>query len=415
MLFNSHVFIFLFLPLAVAGFYIFHFLSRSQRLPMLWLLLMSLFFYGWWEPKYLLLLGVSISSNFAIGKAMIRSGRRKTWLVSGITFNLALLAWFKYSGFLLESAGRVMTLGFEIPDIVLPLAISFFTFQQIAWLVDLSRGAAKEPRFQDYALFVSFFPQLIAGPIVHHAEMMPQFADQKRFRQISINIAIGLSLFSLGLFKKVVLADQFALYATPVFNAAEMGESVSILEAWVATLSYTFQLYFDFSGYSDMALGIARMFGIVLPLNFFSPYKARNIREFWRRWHITLSRFLRDYLYIPLGGNRSGYVSVNIMITMLLGGLWHGAAWTFVAWGGLHGLMLLGHRAWTGLRGRQPRDGLASKVFGGLLTFFCVALAWVLFRSESFDAALSIYAALAGAGGMTLPASMEALAPLADA
>lgn len=408
MLFNSHFFIFLFLPLVLFGYYGLRQISVSDRLPLMWLLLASLFFYGWWEARYLLLLALSICVNFQLGKQIAVSSGRRGWLVAGIVFNLGLLAYFKYAWFILDNLGVLTGIDWSIDEIILPLAISFFTFQQITWLVDLSRNKAVVPRFYNYALFVSFFPQLIAGPIVHHAEMMPQFENSAHQKRLLDNLNIGLTLFTLGLFKKIVLADQFALYATPVFDAANSGEVLSFFEAWLGTLAYTLQLYFDFSGYSDMAVGLARMLGIVLPLNFFSPYKAVNIREFWQRWHMTLSRFLRDYLYIPLGGNRgsSGRVAVNIMLTMLIGGLWHGAAWTFVAWGGLHGIYLLLHRFYSALRGEQMKTGVLSRVVATTLTFLAVAIAWVLFRAESFSAAMSIYRGMAGMNGVVIPISM---------
>jgi D-alanyl-lipoteichoic acid acyltransferase DltB (MBOAT superfamily) len=399
MLFNSHVFIFLFLPLVLGGYYGLRKLSVNDRLPMVWLLLLSVFFYGWWEARYVVLLAISIAVNFNLGKMLFKAATKQAWLVVAVVFNLGLLAYFKYAYFIVDNLGTMLGTQWTIDEIVLPLAISFFTFQQIAWLVDISKSKAAIPTFYNYALFVSFFPQLIAGPIVHHAEMMPQFERRHTGSETVVNLNVGLTIFTLGLFKKIILADQFALYANPVFDAAAQGASISMFEAWFGTLAYTFQLYFDFSGYSDMAVGLARMFGIVLPLNFFSPYKAGNIREFWQRWHITLSRFLRDYLYIPLGGNRATTtrVSANIMITMLIGGLWHGAAWTFVAWGGLHGFYLLVHRAWSG---RRTQPGSApTRAAGVLATFVAVTLAWVLFRAESFDAALAIYRGMFGLSG----------------
>lgn len=413
MLFNSHIFIFLFLPVVVAGYYILRKITVNDRLPIAWLLLVSLFFYGWWEARYLLLLAVSISVNFNAGKLIARSGSSRAWLVAGIVFNLGLLAYFKYAYFFVGNIGSLAGLDWSIGKITLPLAISFFTFQQIAWLVDIRKGSAAVPSFYNYALFVTFFPQLIAGPIVHHAEMMPQFARRHTRPEAINNLNIGLTLFSLGLFKKIVLADQFALFANPVFDAAASGAEITLLEAWAGALSYTFQLYFDFSGYSDMAVGLARMLGITLPLNFFSPYKARNIRQFWQRWHITLSRFLRDYLYVPLGGNRAtaARVSVNIMITMLLGGLWHGAAWTFVAWGGLHGLYLLVHRGYCSWRGPARTESAFRNAISVLCTFAAVTLGWVLFRAETFDAAVVIYKGLFGLTGFTVPPDVLASMP----
>jgi D-alanyl-lipoteichoic acid acyltransferase DltB (MBOAT superfamily) len=408
MLFNSHVFIFLFLPASLLGYFVLCRMAPNGKLPLAWLLLVSLFFYGWWEAKYLLLLITSISVNFLIGRKIFQS-KNDRWLLLGISFNIGLLAYFKYAFFLAESFGSLLDRNWTLGEITLPLAISFFTFQQITWLVDVARSKAEVPSFLRYALFVSFFPQLIAGPIVHHSEMMPQFG--KRFsRQLALqNLNIGLTLFSFGLFKKIVLADQFAVFANPVFDAAARGSELSLIEAWMGTLSYTFQLYFDFSGYSDMAIGLARMMGIILPLNFFSPYRAGNIREFWQRWHITLSRFLRDYVYIPLGGNRAseGRVACNIMVTMLVGGLWHGAGWTFVAWGGLHGLFLLIHRGYGQLRSKPHLPTRAGKALGIFLTFTAVSSAWVLFRAESFAAAMQVYQGMFGFNGSAIKPGME--------
>lgn len=402
MLFNSHIFIFLFLPAALVGYYSLRRYVVNDRLPFLWLLAVSLFFYGWWEAKYLLLLVFSILANYGLGILISRSTRHSLWLTVGVTFNLALLGYFKYAYFVLDNLSLLLPQPWPISTIVLPLAISFFTFQQITWLVDISRNSAKVPSFLNFALFVTFFPQLIAGPIVHHSEMMPQFEKRSSKNLVIDNLNIGLTLFALGLFKKVVLADQFALYSDPVFDAALRGESLSMLEAWAGTLAYTMQLYFDFSGYSDMAVGLARLFGIKLPINFFSPYKARNIREFWQRWHITLSRFLRDYLYIPLGGNRAkpARISANILITMFIGGLWHGASWTFVAWGGLHGFYLLIHR-WYFVRScREEHDMARGRVFGVICTFLAVTLAWVIFRAETFSSAIIMYKGLFGLSGI---------------
>lgn len=410
MLFNSHVFIFLFLPLVLAGYYGLQRLAVDDRLQMLWLLLVSVFFYGWWEPRYVILLVVSVLFNFNAGKLIRSANGKRLGLVLGIGFNLTLLAYFKYTFFIVTNLGGVLGHDWSVDEIVLPLAISFFTFQQIAWLVDMYRSKAAIPSFYNYALFVSFFPQLIAGPIVHHAEMMPQFEQRRAGGKIGAHLNVGLTLFTLGLFKKIVLADQFALYATPVFDAAAQGTAITLMEAWIGTLAYTFQLYFDFSGYSDMAIGLARMFGIVLPLNFFSPYKARNIQQFWQRWHITLSRFLRDYLYIPLGGNRVGSARMysNILFTMLIGGLWHGASWTFVAWGGLHGAYLLIHRWYRLWRGERSPNAL-SRLAAGVLTFISVALAWVLFRAETFDAAMEVYKGLFAYSGIVAPANFSLL------
>ncbi len=355
MLFNSIEYLFFFLP---AVFLVFHLLSRapSTERQILWLALASMFFYASWKPIYLLLILASVVVNFALGRKLARcqAATRRDWLVLGVCLNLALLGYFKYTGFFLEGLNEFGLWLLPIPEITLPLAISFFTFQQIAYLVDVARGDCKEYQFHHYALFVLFFPQLIAGPIVHHSEMMPQFNRLRSRAQLPTDLAVGLTLIAIGLFKKVVLADNLALVADPVFAAAEDGQPLHSLDALIATFAFSFQIYFDFSGYSDIAIGSARLFGITLPENFRSPYRAASIIDIWRRWHMTLSRFLRDYLYIALGGNRRGTALRyrNLFLTMLLGGLWHGAAWTYVAWGGLHGLYLCCNHAWRYLTGR---------------------------------------------------------------
>jgi len=320
-----------------------------------------------------------------------------------------LLGYFKYANFLVDNLNVVLDAELHLAPIVLPLAISFFTFQQVAYLVDAYQGITHEYRFSHYALFVTFFPQLIAGPIVHHREMLPQFMDRAALSPRAANIAIGATIFAIGLVKKTILADGIAVYATPVFARAQAGEVLTFFEAWGGALAYTFQLYFDFSGYSDMAIGGARMFGVRLPVNFHSPYKATSVVDFWRRWHMTLSRFLRDYLYIPLGGNRRGVVSrhANLMITMLLGGLWHGAGWTFVVWGGLHGLYLVINHAWrsvcAGLGWNAWTQRPAWRGASWLITFVAVVVAWVFFRAESFRAAVGMLGAMIGLNGVVLP------------
>lgn len=397
MLFNSYEFIFLFLPITLLGFFI---LGRHglYEIAIAWLVLASLFFYGWWNPPYLLLLGFSILFNYRMGIALVKAqgigqGRwASALLVAGIAINLAIIGYFKYANFFIDTVNDLTGTAFHLGAIILPIGISFFTFQQITYLVDARRGETEEHSFLNYCLFVVFFPQLIAGPIVHHKEMLPQFAQLKTFRPAVQNIVIGGTIFCIGLFKKVVIADSFGLVATPIFAAADAGEPLHFFRAWEGTLAYTFQLYFDFSGYSDMAIGLGRLFGIKLPLNFNSPYQATSITEFWRRWHMTLSRFLRDYVYIPLGGNRYGTNRryINLMITMLVGGLWHGAAWTFVFWGGLHGVFLVVNYAWRRLW-RRPIDRWWSRLIARVITFFSVALAWVWFRAETFDGAIMIF------------------------
>ncbi|MFC3194784.1 MBOAT family O-acyltransferase [Marinicella sediminis] len=393
MLFNSSIFIFAFLPLAFAGYFL---LCRhsSQTLAHGFLVLASLFFYSWWNVVYLPLIVGSMVVNFYLGQ-QLRSGqeggrRHNRWLlISGVVANLGLLGYFKYTDFFLENLSLLSDAHFEPLNLALPLAISFFTFQQIAYLVDSYRGETEENNFLTYAVFVSFFPQLIAGPIVHHKEMMPQFANQANRHIIPENIVRGLFIFAIGLFKKVIIADSFAVWANAGFADTE---ALTIYQGWATSWSYTFQLYFDFSGYTDMAIGLALLFNIVLPLNFNSPYKARDIQDFWRRWHMTLSRFLRDYVYIPLGGNRHGRFSTyrNLMATFVLGGIWHGAGWTFVFWGVLHGLALCVHRLW-------HRLGLRLWGWlGWLITINFVNLAWVFFRAENWGQAINLLRAMFG-------------------
>lgn len=402
MLFNSAEFIFAFLPVTLLCFFLIaKFFGNSPAIA--WLVVASMFFYAWWNPAYLIIIVASMLINFYLGKKLY-SEQKKSVLVLGIAINLGVLGYYKYTGFLVENFTLISGVEYSIHSIVLPLAISFFTFQQIAYLVDSWKRITQEYRFIHYALFVTFFPQLIAGPIVHHSEMLSQFRQNKTFQFQHSNIAIGLSIFAIGLFKKTVIADGMAVYANPVFNAADAGAAPDLFVAWSGALAYSFQLYFDFSGYSDMALGLARMFGIVLPLNFYSPYKATSIVEFWRRWHITLSRFLRDYVYIPLGGNRKGPGRryLFLMTTMLLGGLWHGAGWNFVIWGGLHGLYLVVNHGWSTLNSTVIRVQI-PKVFYWLLTMLAVIVGWVFFRATTLEGAVNVLQGMAGFNGVSLP------------
>lgn len=403
MLFNSHVFILLFLPLTLIGFFGLAKL-RLTLAAIIWLVVTSFFFYGYWNIAYLPLLLISIFTNFLIGRGLSASEqgsqKSKFLLLTGISINLGFIGYYKYAGFLTQSVNNLFSTSFSVPNIVLPLAISFYTFTQIAYLVDAYRGETKKYGILEYSLFVSFFPQLIAGPILRHDELIPQFWQKRKFVFCDKNFAKGLVLFTLGLGKKMLIADRLSPWVAEVFNHASQ---VSFIEAWVGALCYTLQLYFDFSGYSDMAIGLGWMFNIELPINFNSPYKAISISDFWRRWHITLSNFLRDYLYIPLGGNRKGEVrrNLNLMITMFLGGLWHGAGWTFVVWGGLHGLYLVIDRQW-------QRLGIKLPVFlAWLITFIAVVMGWILFRSSSFEEAALMIQAASGMKGIILPGRFE--------
>jgi hypothetical protein len=413
MLFNSGTFIFLFLPVALAGFFL---LARIRLLfAAAWLTAASLFFYGWWNPLYVWLLAASITCNFGFGMMLGRAvaegarGRAKVLLVTALTANLVVLGYYKYANFFLDSVATLTGAPVSLGEIILPLGISFFTFTQIAFLADVYAGKVREYNFIHYGLFVTYFPHLIAGPVLHHAEMMPQFERTTTYRFSFENAAVGITIFAMGLFKKVMIADPIGGYARPVFDAASSGVTLTALEAWGGALAYTFQLYFDFSGYSDMAIGLSRLFGVTLPLNFHSPYKAVNIIEFWRRWHMTLSRFLRDYLYVPLGGNRHGVSRryINLFVTMLLGGLWHGAGWTFVAWGALHGGYLVVNHGWRALRVRLGDDLKSSTLLGRaaacVVTFAAVVVAWVVFRASDLAAAGAMLKAMAGLNGFVLP------------
>lgn len=386
----------------------------------------SLFFYGSWNPWFLALLLLSISANFIwgilINEALKSNDDAKalTWLRFGIAANLIILGAFKYSYFVLDNVALLVGSRIDVGAIMLPLGISFFTFEQIAYLVDVRRLRHCERDWLRYSLFVAFFPRLVAGPILRGTEILPQLEAPPPDRNQRLDLAVGLSIFAIGLFKKAFLADGVAPYTVLAFSGATHG-NIDLVAAWVGALAYTCQLYFDFSGYSDMAIGAARCFGFRLPANFASPYRSTSIIEFWRRWHITLSRFLRDYLYVSLGGNRrgAGRRYLNLMLTMLLGGLWHGAGWTFVVWGGLHGGYLMINHGWRKICSRSRRiEQVARHPFGRgiswLLTFIAVVVAWVFFRAPDLPTAVALVASMVGANGLTIPAGLlAALGPLA--
>tara|TARA_R110002074_G_scaffold54746_1_gene136344 strand:- start:49464 stop:50954 length:1491 start_codon:yes stop_codon:yes gene_type:complete len=411
MLFNSYEFIFIFLPVT---FFIYFFLNKKRltEASKAFLVFSSLFFYSWWNIAYLPLILSSMLFNYVIGRTLTKTAEnscpprkhkkisRKSILIIGVTSNLGLLGYFKYTDFLIENINYTLNAGIPLLNIALPLAISFFTFQQIAYLVDSYRRETNEYDFLNYAIFVTFFPQLIAGPIVHHKEMMPQFANRRAKLINYKNIILGLFIFSIGLFKKVVIADSFSVWANTGFDDAT---TLNLFEAWATSLSYTFQLYFDFSGYADMAIGLALLFNIKIPINFNSPYKAFNIQDFWRRWHMTLSRFLRDYIYIPLGGNKRSSIRIysNLIATFVLGGLWHGAGWTFVFWGVLHGLALVTHRLWS-ILGIKIWSWLAW-----LVTFNFINIAWVFFRANEWQDALKVLKGMAGMSGLVFTEKHE--------
>jgi alginate O-acetyltransferase complex protein AlgI len=423
MLFTSTAFLCFFLPVVLAAFFM---VGRKYRNgAATWLVLASLFFYGWWNIRFLALLIGSIGFNFCAGRYIANQvncvtssahGRARLALIASITINLTALAYFKYASFLATNANAILSTAISFGEVVLPLGISFFTFTQIAYLVDTFQRKANETSPVHYMLFVTYFPHLIAGPVLHHSEMMPQFKRESTYRINLESLASGASLFLIGLAKKTVLADSLGSFADPVFDAASKGLPLSLIDSWFGALSYTFQLYFDFSGYSDMAIGTSMLFGIKLPINFSSPYQASSIIEFWKRWHITLSAFLRDYLYIPLGGNKKGSVRrfLNLIITMTLGGLWHGASWNFVVWGALHGTFLILNHAWNAAFRHQDSVQIPSagrRSLGILLTFLCVVICWVMFRADTLAAARAIYEAMLGMHGVVLVEQVVELLP----
>jgi D-alanyl-lipoteichoic acid acyltransferase DltB (MBOAT superfamily) len=436
MLFNSYSFIFGFLPVVLAGFWL---LGRAGRDPALaWLTAASLFFYAWWRPVNVLLIAPSILINYGLARAMERTGQdrpghTKVILTAGIIFNLCFLGYFKYLNFFGSALNDAFGAGFVLTQLILPLGISFITFQKIAFLVDIQAGRVSRFTLRDYGLFVLFFPQLIAGPIVHYREMMPQFrAASCRFQ--ATDTAVGLTLFSIGLAKKLILADPLSRLVAPLYGHAAAGVPQSLTEAWIAALGFTLQIYFDFSGYTDMALGLARFFGIKLPMNFNSPLKATSIIDFWLRWHISLTRFLTAYIYNPMtlaltrrrmargkpvfGGrntNLSAFLVMLVMptlLTMLISGVWHGAGYTFILWGLLHGVLLCINHAWRLIR---PRIWPDTKTYirrmapaGFLLTFLSVVFAMVLFRAPTVSAAVLLWKGMIGNYGAVLPQAILA-------
>lgn len=394
MLFNSYIFLFGFLPVFLVGFWSIRKYSSTDetlacRNAKIWLVLASLFFYGWWNPAFLTIFMASVVLNFGLGRTLIRGGKyRKLAVIAGILLNMGMLGYFKYSAFIEHIFGQITGSPAPVQSLVLPLGISFFTFVQLAFLVDAYRGEVHATDFLDYILFVCFFPHLIAGPIVHHDVLIKQFRDVRGFILNHRNFSVGLLILTAGLVKKVFLADKLEPFAASMFDAPT-GARISSLDAWLGALAYAFQLYFDFSGYSDMAIGLSKMLGVRLPMNFNSPYKSENIIEFWRRWHITLGEFLRDYVYIPLGGNRKGAGRryVNLFLTMLIGGLWHGAGYTFIIWGALHGTYLCINHFWQKSvtpHWRMPHFASC------LITFIAVVFAWCFFRAPDLTAGVSV-------------------------
>jgi alginate O-acetyltransferase complex protein AlgI len=415
MLFNSSVFILGFLPITLLVLWLLSKYRLSQFvLP--WLLVSSLFFYSYWNifapagqtptPGYIILIILSVVFNHQVGAAIAAaqpySNRAKLLLIVGTIINLSMIAYYKYANFFLDVVGGFFSAEWNLGTLILPLGISFYTFTQIAYLVDAYRGEVKGQNYDlpTYSVFILFFPQLIAGPILRHDELIPELRNLKNFVFSGQNFATGLTIFTLGLAKKIIIADTLSQWVAPVFSNAE---SLTFIESWVGALSYTFQLYFDFSGYSDMAVGLGYMFNTTLPSNFNSPYKATSITDFWRRWHITLSNFLRDYLYIPLGGSRKGEVRryTNLMITMLLGGLWHGAGWTFILWGGLQGFLLSINHGWRKLE-QKLNIAIPAFIAWGM-TFLTVIVGWVIFRAQNLPDAIAILKTMSGLNGIVIP------------
>jgi D-alanyl-lipoteichoic acid acyltransferase DltB (MBOAT superfamily) len=418
MLFNSYGFIGVFLPLTLAGFFL---AGRfSVVLAAAWLGLASLVFYAWWDVRFTALLLGSIALNYAGGRLLLAAAARgdagaRKWLLRGfVGADLLILGFFKYLNFFAVAASQALHTDLALPQIVLPIGISFFTFTQIAFLVDTARGQAGPTSLVHYLLFVTYFPHLIAGPVLHHAEMIPQFRNYRTYSPRADAIAVGVTVFMLGLFKKVVLADEIGEFAKDAFWPWQ-SHTIGFTTAWCGALAYTMQIYFDFSAYTDMAIDLSRAFNISLPANFESPYKACSIIDFWRRWHMTLSRFLRDYLYIPLGGNRSGVVRRygNLMVTMLLGGLWHGAGWTFLIWGGLHGFYLVVNHGWRAVGFARFGGNAATRLAGWALTFVSVVVAWVFFRAPDPDTAFNIVAAMLHGFALTGPIPQHEVSLLA--
>jgi len=401
MLFGSLIFVFVFLPVSLVGYHWLR-LSGWRHAAKGWMVCTSVFFYGWWDWRYIGLISISILANFWWSRLIERQEKyRSSLLAAGVFANLALLAYYKYANFFVKTIDGLIGIDLHVAHVVLPLAISFFTFQQITYLIESKRDGKAADSLTDYALFVLFFPHLIAGPITHHKEMLPQFSAAGAGRLPRTYILVGSAVFIMGLAKKVVIADSFAMLANPIFDVVRDGARLSAADAWLGALTYTLQIYFDFSGYSDMAIGLGLMFGILLPVNFASPYKSTSIIEFWRRWHISLSRFLRNYLYISLGGNRRGTVRryLNLLATMALGGLWHGANWTFLIWGVLHGCYLIANHAWNGFGASRFVPQLVRPAAGWLITMLAVTVGWVLFRAENFGSATSILVSMGGGYG----------------
>jgi len=435
MVFNSYQFIFLFLPLAVVVFFLAGRISRNWAVG--WLIAVSLLFYAWWRPINVLIIAPSVAINFFLARRLQLLNKRgsaraaKAVLLVGIAFNIAFLGYFKYSNFLVGAFNDAFGAQMFLARIILPLGISFITFQKIGFLVDVYSGRIESFSLQDYCLFVLFFPQLIAGPIVHYREMMPQF-HRTSCRFDPENLSVGLTLFAFGLFQKAFLADNLAQFVSPIYQQALSGGAISLVPAWIAAVGFTFQIYFDFSGYTDMALGIARLFGIRLPPNFNSPLRASSIIDFWLRWHMTLTRFLTAYIFNPLSlwltrrraarRRQPGFAGLNkgaaafvellmlpTLLTMLISGIWHGAGYTFIIWGLLHGLFLIINHAWRQLGPNRRRDKSSyervMQPVGFVITFLCVAASMVIFRSATLTSSAHLLQGMSGLHGIGMKGS----------
>lgn len=391
MVFSSYIFILAFLPVVVAGYYGLSHLKNGiyQRM---FLLAASLYFYGYYNVNYLILIIASMIINYVVASQIQKTEGTpaKVFLTIGVLMNVGLIGYFKYYDFFVENINLVFGSHFALRHILLPLGISFFTFQQLSFLVSVYHREERVERLRDYCLFVTFFPQLVAGPIVLYSEMIPQFKDENRRFFNPENFSAGIYMFCIGLFKKVVIADTVALWVDNGFGMGDLG----LIAAWATALSYTIQIYFDFSGYSDMAIGLGKMFNIDIPFNFHSPYRSESITEFWRKWHITLGRALSAYVYKPLGGNRKGIVRtcINLFLTFFVSGLWHGAAWTFILWGVLHGVCTVVERV------SGDRRKIIPKPVRVFITFMIVNALWVLFRAEGFPQALAVYKGMVNFG-----------------
>jgi alginate O-acetyltransferase complex protein AlgI len=388
MIFSSFEFICIFLPAIIILLLV---LNRKNRTAISCVVIIfSLYFYSFSNSFWLFILIFSIIFNFSVGKLLIYRSSNLILFI-GVFINLLLLIYFKYTNFFIQNFSDLFSIEYKSLDIILPIGISFFTFQQIAFLVDAKKQKIKNPSFVNYTLFVSFFPQLIAGPIILYGDIIEQLEKKISLRFFSKNFIIGLLIFNIGLFKKLCIADTLELFSNPIFTLAETNQTLTFLESWSGLISYSFQIYFDFSGYSDMAIGLAKIFGITLPINFNSPYKSYSIIEFWKKWHITLSNFFKLYVYFPIGGNKTGVVRqlINIFFVMLLAGFWHGASWNFVVWGGAHGIFIIMNHTWRIVtKGWYEKSFV--KYFNLLLTFLCVTLAWAFFRAETVNGALNI-------------------------